>query len=357
MTKARRFFFQVVLWFGIWGALWLVEGGDSKFIVANGLAFVFQTILLFGLIYYAAPNLLFKKKYTIFAMVSIAAIALFAWISFQFAPGGQLPPPSGPGMDALPNIPPPGPEMGNSPKIPPRAPSQFFIHGIILALSYILATFLETFWFAQKKEEETVKNKNEALQTELKLLKSQINPHFLFNSLNNIYALSVIDSDKTQQSISYLSDMLRYVLYECEQEWVPLSKELTYIENYIKLYALKSSVPFAITTDFDIQDSAIKVAPMLFIPFIENALKHSNIEKRKGAFIRVKIHSTASEVQFEMENSIPQDPIHKDEVGGIGLENVKRRLEILYPQKHELKIDDSGTTFKVQLIIRVNGKA
>lgn len=353
MTKARRFFFQVVLWLGIWGALWLVEGGDSKFIVANGLAFVFQTILLFGLIFYAAPNLLFKKKYTIFAMVSIAAIALFAWISFQFAPGGQLPPPSGPGMDALPNMPPPGPEMGNSPKTPPRAPSRFFIHGIILALSYILATFLETFWFAQKKEEETVKNKNEALQTELKLLKSQINPHFLFNSLNNIYALSVIDSDKTQQSISYLSDMLRYVLYECEQELVPLTKEITYIENYIKLYALKSSVPYPITTDFNVQDGSIRVAPMLFIPFMENALKHSNIERRKGAFIRIKIHATPSVVQFEMENSIPQEAVKKDDVGGIGLENVKRRLEILYSQKYELNITDADHTFRVKLKIKV----
>lgn len=346
MTKLKRYFFQVALWLGIWGALWLVEGADYKFIAANGLAFVFQTILLAGLIFYAAPTLLFKKKYAYFTLISVAAIIVFAWISFQLTTGGQLPPPPGPGMDTLPKMPPPN-----------KAPSQFFIHGILLALSYILATFLETFWFAQKQEEETVKNKNEALQTELKLLKSQINPHFLFNSLNNIYALSVMDSDKTQQSISYLSDMLRYVLYECEQEWVPLSKEITYMENYIKLYALKSSVPYPITTEFNMEHSAIRVAPMLFIPFMENALKHSNIEKRKGAFIRIKIQATKAAIQFEIENSIPQDAVQKDEVGGIGLENVKRRLEILYPQKHELNIDSNGATFKVALNIMVHGKA
>lgn len=346
MTKLKRFFLQILLWCGIWVALWLVEGAEERFIMANGLAFIFQTILLAGLIFYAAPALLFKKKYTYFGLASIVVIAIFAWISFQFSAAGQMPLPPGPEIDTMPKMPP-----------PERGPSQFFIHGIILALSYILATFLETFWFAQKKEEETVKNKNEALQTELKLLKSQINPHFLFNSLNNIYALSVIDSDKTQQSISYLSDMLRYVLYECEQELVPLSKELTYIENYIKLFALKSSVPYKISTDFDIQDGAIRIAPMLFIPFMENALKHSNIEKRKGAFIRIKIQATKSEIQFEMENSIPQEAIIKDDVGGIGLENVKRRLEILYPQKHELNITDNGTNFKVLLKINVNGKA
>ena len=86
-------------------------------------------------------------------------------------------------------------------------------------------------------------------------------------------------------------------------------------------------------------------------------MKHSNIEKRKGAFIRIKIQATKSEIQFEMENSIPQETIQKDEVGGIGLENVKRRLEILYPQEHDLKIDDNGTNFKVLLKIKVNGKA
>lgn len=346
MSRSKRFYFQVVLWLGIWGALWLVEGANSRFIVENGLAFIFQTILLAGLIFYTAPTLLFKKKYTYFGLVSFAAVVIFAWISFQFSEGGQTQPPPGPEIDGLPKMPPPN-----------RAPSQFFIHILMLALSYILATFLETFWFAQKKEEETVKNKNEALQTELKLLKSQINPHFLFNSLNNIYALSVIDSGKTQQSIGYLSDMLRYVLYECDQKWVPLSKELTYIENYIKLYALKSSVPYPITTDFNIQDGTLQVAPMLFIPFMENALKHSNIEKRKGTFIRIKIYSNESEVQFEIENSIPQQFINKDDVGGIGLENVKRRLEILYPQQHELKIDDNGTIFKVELKLNINEEA
>lgn len=96
----------------------------------------------------------------------------------------------------------------------------------------------------------------------------------------------------------------------------------------------RSSVPYPITTDFDIQDGSIQVAPMLFIPFMENALKHSNIEKRKGAFIRIRIRATKSEIHFEIENSIPQEAIQKDDVGGIGLENVKRRLEILYPQKH-----------------------
>ncbi len=344
MTKSKRFYFQVLLWLGVWGVIWLSEGASPRFIAANGSAFVFQILLLAGLIFYTAPTLLFKKKYVLFISASLGAIVIFSYISFQFSGGGPLPPP-GPVMDDMPNRPPPNP-----------GPSRFFIQSLILMLSYVLGTFLETFWFAQKKEEETVKNKNEALQTELKLLKSQINPHFLFNSLNNIYALSAIDSNQTQKSISYLSDMLRYVLYECEQELVPVEKEITYIENYIKLFALKSSKPYSITTDFDIQDGATRVAPMLFIPFMENALKHSNIEKRGNSFIRIRIHANSSEIQFEVENSIPLETVNKDGVGGIGLENVKRRLEILYPKKHDLKIDDNGTNFKVLLNLNVNGK-
>ncbi|WP_378173830.1 sensor histidine kinase [Aquimarina sp. SS2-1] len=234
-----------------------------------------------------------------------------------------------------------------------RPPSNFLITLLFLTISYVIATFLETFLFAQKKEEETIRSKNENLQTELKLLKSQINPHFLFNSLNNIYALSVIDSDKTQESISYLSDMLRYVLYECERNFVPIKKEITYIENYIKLFSLKSSNPYNITTDFNSIDQSVSIAPMLFIPFIENAFKHSNIEKPNNSFIRIKIVTMSGNVTLTLENSIPKEKIHKDKLGGIGIENVGKRLNILYPNKHQLLINEYNDVFKVELNINL----
>ncbi|WP_344930303.1 sensor histidine kinase [Aquimarina addita] len=239
----------------------------------------------------------------------------------------------------------------------PKPPSQFAFNFLIFTVSYVIATFIETFIFAQKKEEEIIKSKNETLQTELKLLKSQINPHFLFNSLNNIYALSVIDSNKTQQSISYLSDMLRYVLYECEQQFVPLQKEITYIENYIRLFSLKSSEPYPIKTEFNISNYHLKIASMLFIPFVENALKHSNIEKRNGSFIRIFIDDTIdNNVQFKIENSVPKQMVNKDKVGGIGLENVKKRLDILYQESHTLIINSTPEIFQVELNIKIHGE-
>ncbi|MGY8913845.1 MAG: sensor histidine kinase, partial [Flavobacteriales bacterium] len=244
---------------------------------------------------------------------------------------------------------------GRPPGIQPMAPPQFLIHLLFLSIAYVLSTFMETFLFAQKKEEETIRNKNENLQTELKLLKSQINPHFLFNSLNNIYALSVIDSGRTQKSISYLSDMLRYVLYECEQEKVPLEKEVTYIENYIKLYSLKSSKKYPITIENKIANDNLKIAPMLFIPFMENALKHGNIDRITDVYVRIKIEANTDSIHFEIENSKSERPSVTDEVGGIGIENVKKRLAILYPKSHNLSIDETALAFKVTLKLDLNG--
>lgn len=148
--------------------------------------------------------------------------------------------------------------------------------------------------------------------------------------------------------------MLRYVLYECEQELVSLDKEITYIENYIKLFSLKSSKHYPIETDFKVENKNIKIAPMLLIPFMENALKHSNIEKITDTFIRMKIHADEHKILFVIENSSAESQKIVDDVGGIGIENVKRRLAILYPKKHELTIDENGTTFKVQLNIQLH---
>lgn len=348
MGKLKRTFLQALLWLALWAVLWLVQGNGASFLADNGMAIVFQLALIVGLVFYAAPKLLFKRKYTWFAGLSIVLIVVLAFVSSELFS-------SAPPRPMLRRPPPPmrgGPMLNERPAI--KIPSRFFIHLLLLSISFVLATFWETFLFAKKKEEETIRNKNENLQTELKLLKSQINPHFLFNSLNNIYALSVIDSDKTQQSISILSDMLRYVLYECEQPLVRLEKEVTYIENYIKLFSLKSSKPYPITTDFNILNPKAVIAPMLFIPFIENALKHGHIEKITDTFIHIKIYADSREIQFEIENSVPKQAINKDKVGGIGIENVKKRLAILYPEKHQLSIDANNTSYKVSLNLKLN---
>ncbi len=350
MNNYKRFLFQIILWGIIWFFLSFGQSNNEKFLIENSILFAFQIGLIGLLIFFVAKHFLFKKKYLFFFLISFSIICVSALSSSTISTNlstSLLPPRN-------------NPRMMNPPfKRPPRRikpPSILMVHFSNLMIAYLIATFIETFLFAQKKEEEMIRSKNENLQTELKLLKSQINPHFLFNSLNNIYALSVIDSDKTQQSISYLSEMLRYVLYECDRPYVSIQKEITYIKNYIKLFSLKNSKPYEITTKFNVDDKTVPIAPMLFIPFIENAFKHSNIEK-PGSFIEIHIISDTSNINFEIVNSIPKEKIMKDKIGGIGLENVKKRLSILYQEKHKLLITNNNNIFKVRLNIKLENNA
>ncbi|MCL5244554.1 histidine kinase [Cellulophaga sp. 20_2_10] len=307
------------------------------FLEQNGISFLGQIIVIALLIYYTAPKFLFTKKHLQFVIISSIALAIFILIpTLVLPPNQELP---------MPRM----PEMGNLNRPLPMPPSRHLTQILLLLIAYILATVVEFIVYTKKKEEEIIRSKNENLETELKLLKSQINPHFLFNALNNIYALSAIDTTKTQESISYLSTMLRYVLYECERPFVLLSKEVEYIENYIKLFALKSSKKYPIETNFNIEDSTLKIAPMLLIPFVENAFKHSNVEQIRGTYININLTSKGNTITFNVENTIAQDNIIKDAVGGIGLENVKKRLEILYPKKHNLSISKNDGIFKVEL--------
>ncbi|WP_324027296.1 histidine kinase [Maribacter sp. BPC-D8] len=354
MNRHKNFLFHVALWLLIWATAWIFSGRDFQFVNVNVMALICQIVVIAILIYFTIPQLLLKKKYVAFTLVSIATVVVVTLVLTNVEPDTVL------GLDTQMT---PGPRPGRGSRFEDgihiaanrRPPSKFFINLLLIAIASAIATLVELFLFAQRKEEEIILNRNEALQTELKLLKSQINPHFLFNALNNIYALSAIDSTRTQQSISYLSDMLRYVLYECEQEIVPLYKEIDYIENYIKLFCLKSSKKYPITTSFSIENQNVQIVPMLLIPFLENALKHSNIEKVTGTFIRIKISSTNSSVDFELENSKPEFKVITDDVGGIGIENVKKRLAILYPNRHELVINQTAQTFKVNLKLQLNG--
>lgn len=312
--------------------LWILVDTNFRFIRDHALAFGMQLILIFGLIAYAVPQFLFQKKFLQFFIITISGILLSALISSQFGPSPKLGPP--PGTEVRPES--------------VRIPSRFLIHLLVMSISSVAAILIETIIYARNKEQMATIAKAELMESELKLLKMQINPHFLFNALNNIYSLSVTDSNKTQECINTLSKMLRYVIYDCEQAEVSLNKELDYIRNYISLFNLKSSREFDITFHQDIANNNTTVAPMLFLPFVENALKHSGIEKGKGRFVHISLVQKGDRIQFTIENSVTSIPNTKDAVGGIGLPNVRKRLELLYPESHELKIIKQDT-FKVLL--------
>lgn len=213
------------------------------------------------------------------------------------------------------------------------------------------SSLLSVIRFANQKEKEAMALEKIQLETEIKFLKSQINPHFLFNSLHNIYSLSVMKSELASSQLLQLSDILRYMLHDSNEEKVPLTREVEYLRNYLGLAQLKDSRGMDVSFTVPAENSNLVVAPLLFIPFVENAFKHSQIEDLENGYIRISLNIKGQELEFNVENSKPKNVYRKDEVGGIGLSNIKQRLKLLYPNKHTLDIDDSQDAFKVNLVL------
>ncbi|MEM9052274.1 MAG: sensor histidine kinase [Bacteroidota bacterium] len=195
-------------------------------------------------------------------------------------------------------------------------------------------------------------------EAELKLLKAQLNPHFLFNTLNNLYGLSVIKSDKLPDLMLQLSDLLRYSLYETKETFVQLEKEVLYLENYIALekIRLENTTKVDFTSSGNI--SAHRIAPMLLIVFVENAFKHVGSSDENQNEVKLNIDIEDNELIFKCENTIAPDSTLKPreiETGksGMGLENARKRLDLLYPGRYELNIDHGKILFSAELILHL----
>ena len=207
-------------------------------------------------------------------------------------------------------------------------------------------------WILQKREKKELEKRN--IQTELNFLKTQINPHFLFNTLNSLYALTLKKSDNAPEIVIKLSEMMRYMLYECNEKKVPLTNELNYLQNYIALEKLRQTqnVDIQFIVEGKVEDQMI--APLIFISFLENSFKHGLTNKLNTGFVHVYFKIDTEIIHCTIENSKPDIiPISSiDKNGGIGLENVKKRLELIYPSHHSLSIKQTNETFKVDLDIR-----
>lgn len=229
--------------------------------------------------------------------------------------------------------------------------------GITLSILFFIQAPVQ--WYVFKRQvrdhEELTGLRKELGQTEanIDLLRSQINPHFLFNALNNIYTLTVIKSDQAPDNLLKLSGMLRYMLYDCKADRVPLQKEIEYLRHYIDLNLLKDSRGLNVEVDLDESRPQLPIAPMLLIPFVENAFKHSKVEDLNKGWIKIKLRTGDDNILFQVQNSVPDSHFTKDQAGGIGLQNVRRQLELVYPGRHELKIEAGLEVFSVELRVFV----
>jgi len=232
------------------------------------------------------------------------------------------------------------------------APIFLIIRSLFL---FLMANFISiTLYLSNTVKKQAIREKNlkeEKLGTELKLLKAQINPHFIFNALNNIYALTYTRSEKAPDSVLKLSKMLRYVFYDCSKDTVKLKDEIAYIENFISFQQMKSEHQQKITFDYSNAYPDYSISPMLFISFIENAFKYSKIEEFQEAFVEIYLSTNNEKVYFQIKNTVPETG--KPNPGkGLGINNVRQRLEVLYPGKHFLKIGEKDHIFTVTLEIQ-----
>ena len=222
------------------------------------------------------------------------------------------------------------------------------IFGVFGFAYFAFLLFLFCRWLF-KQIKAIINLKNEQKKTELMHLKSQVNPHFFFNMLNNLYGLVDKDAKKAQELILKLSDLMRYGLYEGQSEKVLLSKEVAYLENYIALHKMRYHKTIDVKFDADIKED-YEVMPLLFIILLENAFKHGVENLREGAYVKVNMTAVNKSIYFEIENNF--DPSQEPEQHGIGHQNLKRRLELVYPKKHEITFSKSNGVFKAKLTIK-----
>jgi len=230
-----------------------------------------------------------------------------------------------------------------------------FLSFILIILGLSIGSFITIIRFQVKSRITKAEQKASASDAELKLLQSQLSPHFLFNTLNNLYALSMHDTAKVPSLLLKLSDLLRYTVYETKEKAVSLSDEVNYIKNYIDFEKIRLGERLEFIANWpDTGTEAPSIAPMLLIVFVENAFKHSKNTKDSKIKISIDMQVWGHAILFNVQNSYSPGytTATAEQHSGVGLDNVKKRLELLYPDRHELVIGQKNDTFTVKLILR-----
>lgn len=311
-----------------------------SFFLLNFLVHVPVFILFtYGVVYFLVPKFLLNRKYWQFFTVFVLATGVAAFL--RILVGRYI-------YYAL-----------FIPEI--LRPKEWINAGIFfLNLIWILGPAIVFAMFKYYKNwinSQTIANEAERkqLSSELQVLKAQLNPHFLFNTFNNLYMLALQKSDKTPVIISKMSDLFHYVLYECNSVEVPVSKEIKLIGDYIHIEELRYSDRLSITFEKEIDNPDCLIPPMLLYTFVENCFKHGCSNDPGSPWIKLMIRVHNNSFEFEASNSIPQKTGRGNEIaGGVGLANIKRRLELIYPKIHRLEIWKDDNVFNVRLLIQKN---
>ena len=335
---SNRVVYHGLIWFCYMLTLLFLDSGEEGFItiLRNTLIHVFFLMLIVYVNYlYLIPNYLSKKRfisYLLLLLFTAAVVMPIEMVCLYWNIGGKD------NIDAQVEL-----------------LKKQYDHFIFLFLTLIISTILKITkeWFLQQSVQKELENKN--LQSELSFLKSQINPHFLFNTLNSLYALTLKKSDKAPEIVLRLSEMMRYMLYKSNEKEVPLEQEINYIQNYLALertrYGDKARIEFECAGE---SPSNYVIAPLLFITFFENSFKHGLSQSITEGFVECLLYIEDNNIDFTIQNSKTQEKDERYFQGGIGLVNVKRRLELIYPDKYVLDFHETDEIYLVNLKIDLN---
>ena len=337
-TLLRYKLHHLLFWLAV-GSVWFYLRYQDYSVRQNAVnVTIIKTVDLALMVYVAnyilVPRLLYKKSYVLFAF-SFLALVLLSSLSKMYFIGRVL------------NV-----DMFTfSEGIKDRIYNFVIPHFFLVTAGVAFKVILD-YSRIQKRLAEVAKEKAEA---ELNFLKSQINPHFLFNSLNSVYFLIDKNNTEAREALHKFSDMLRYQLYEIRDEKIPIEKEIGYLQDYIDLQRLRRDDNCRIEVSIDKGMKSFSIEPLILIPFVENSFKHLSHFNNGKNEIHIGLSKQNGEMNFHVRNTTEgrqKEELKKD--GGIGLANVKRRLELLYPQKHQLQIRENDGWFDVALKIKMD---
>ncbi len=280
--------------------------------------------VVYANLYILFPKFLFKRNYLVYLLLLVLTIGLGAFILWFIIPSAN----------ANFNLP-------------------LFQHFINLFFIFVITSSFKFFREYSRKQALLIKAENEQLKTELALLKSQVNPHFLFNTLNNLYGLITQNQNQQASDVTLkLADLMRYLLESSKTDLVNLNKEIQFIDDYLSLEKIRLSQKTDIKFMVSGLNKELFVAPLLFIPLVENAFKHGLNTIFTDSFAHFSLSVQGNEIFFEAINSVGKST-ENSEKSGTGLENLKKRLQLIYSQKHQLDIEQTSNQFKVILHIQL----
>lgn len=318
----------------------VLEYNFSKSFFSNyweGLKFfLFLTLVIevgfcYLVIYYLVPKYLFRKKYVAFVTSLILCMFIFCMLAMVYVYWGAENPKDKSNLFVF--------SWNNA--------VDFLFLGPPATCFIILAIKMFKSWYQKQQEKIMLITAN--ADAEMQLLKAQVHPHFLFNTLNNIYSFTLTKSPQASVMVRHLNDTLSYMINECSAEFVPLEKEIKLLQDYISLEKVRYGNSLDIQTEIRGEIEGKKISPLLLIPFLENSFKHGASKMLEHPWINLRIVIKNTELDFLLSNSKPSSNDDCNQKKGIGLENVKKRLALLYPQTHRLSIESSPDIFTVKM--------